>query len=170
MYPPWSTWMFWFIYCKNGGKGGDKIPLSISEVKTILEIKNDCSHFARTKKCLHADINVKSAYGKESEQCLFSTRWRGMCKKTKTQQGKAINAFTVNTCKWTKELELCTWWLRLKAQPASFSQGHFLSTLMTGTPAPVMLFGVPCPEPAERGCHPGPSHALLWLPCISFKL
>lgn len=35
------------------------------------------------KKCLHADLNVKSAYGKKSEQCSFSTRQRGVCKKPK---------------------------------------------------------------------------------------
>lgn len=40
-------------------------------------------HTLYPKKCLHADLNVKSDYGKQLEQCLFSTRQRGMCKKPK---------------------------------------------------------------------------------------
>lgn len=66
------------------------------------EVKNDCSHFV-SKKWLHADLNVKSAYGKESEQCLFSIRWRGMCKKPKATKRRQIN-----TCKCNRKLELCT--------------------------------------------------------------
>lgn len=32
------------------------------------------AHTLYPKERLHADLNVKSAYGKESEQCFFSTR------------------------------------------------------------------------------------------------
>lgn len=128
------------------------------------------AHNLYPKKCLHLDLNAKAAYGKELEQCLFSTRWRGMCKKPKPSKKRQLVVLLLTHVNAIENLSFALLWLGFKAQPASFSQGHFLPTLMTGTPAPVMLFVVSCPVAAERGYLPCLSHTLLRLPCISFKL
>lgn len=163
MYPARSTWIFWFIYWKNWAKTTTEYICSSQRLKTI-------AHTLYPKNCLHVDLNVKSAYGKESDQCLFSTRWRGMWKKPKPSKKRQLVVLLLIHVNAMKNLSFALCWLGFKAEPASFLQGHFLSTLMTGAPAPVMLFVVLCPVAAEGEYLPCPSHTLLWLFCISFKL
>lgn len=86
----WGLGFYLFIYCKNWAKDVNEVPLFIS---VHLYVKSGCSY---PKKYLHSCLNVNIAYRKESKQCLLSTRWRRICKNTKSIKEKAVSILLIH--------------------------------------------------------------------------
>lgn len=83
------------------------------------------------------------------------------CAKNQNQQARQLLVLLLIHVNAIENLSFALFWLGFKAEPASFLQGRFLSTLMTGAPGPVMLFVVLFPVAAEGEYLPCPSHTLL---------